>query len=121
VTIAAAPAGVTAPVAYGPNLRALAVYLVVFHHVPIERAAALIADVTGASCSTGWISGVLARTADGLADVEKLIKTLLTLAHLVHVDETSLNLNGAKQWLHVACTDLSTACHPAREPRPGRG
>jgi hypothetical protein len=33
---------------YGPNLRALACYLVVFQHVPAERAALLIADVTGA-------------------------------------------------------------------------
>jgi hypothetical protein len=32
---------------YGPNLRALACYLVVFQHVPAERAALLIADVTG--------------------------------------------------------------------------
>lgn len=43
-----APAGVRAPVQYGPNLRALAAYLVVYQHVPVERAVELIADVTGA-------------------------------------------------------------------------
>jgi hypothetical protein len=32
---------------YGPNLRALACYLVVVQHVPAERAALLIVDVTG--------------------------------------------------------------------------
>lgn len=101
----------SAPVAYGPNLRALAVYLVVFQHVPVERAATLIADVTGAGCSTGWVSGVLAATAEALADVEKLIKTLVVLAQLVHVDETSLNVGGGKQWLHVACTRTLTAYH----------
>lgn len=111
VTVAQAPAGVSAPVAYGPNLRALAVYLVVFGHVPVERAATLIADVTGAGCSTGWVSGVLAATAEALADVEKLIKTLVVLAQLVHVDETSLNVGGGKQWLHVACTRTLTAYH----------
>lgn len=111
VTVAQAPAGVSAPVAYGPNLRALAVYLVVFQHVPVERAATLIADVTGAGCSTGWVSGVLAATAEALADVEKLIKTLVVLAQLVHVDETSLNVGGGKQWLHVACTRTLTAYH----------
>jgi hypothetical protein len=56
VTVAAAPAGVSAPVAYGPNLRAVAVYLLVYQHIPVARAAELIADVTGARCSTGWIS-----------------------------------------------------------------
>ena len=111
VTTAAAPAGVNAPVAYGPNLRALAVYLLVFQHVPVERAAQLIADVTGAGCSTGWISSVLAQTAEALVDVEALIKTLITLAHLVHVDETGLNVAGGKQWLHVACTETLTAYH----------
>ena len=42
VSTAAAPAGVDAPVCYGPNLRTIAVYLVVFQHVPVERAARLI-------------------------------------------------------------------------------
>jgi transposase len=118
VTVATAPAGVNAPVAYGPNLRALAVYLLVYllvyQHVPVERAARLIADVTGARCSTGWISGVLAQAADALADVEALIKTAITLArlvHLIHVDETGLNVAGGKQWLHVACTEKLTAYH----------
>jgi len=111
VTTATAPDGVNAPVAYGPNLRALAVYLLVFQHVPVERTAQLIADVTGARCSTGWVSGVLAQAAEALADTETLIKTLITLAHLLHVDETSLNVAGSKQWLHVACTEKLTAYH----------
>ncbi len=88
----------------------------VFGHIPVERAAQLIADVTGAGCSTGWISGVLARTADALGEAERLIKTLTRQAHLVHVDETSLNVAGGKQWLHVACTSKLTAyhLHPSR-------
>ncbi|WP_060577510.1 MULTISPECIES: DUF6444 domain-containing protein [unclassified Pseudonocardia] len=52
-TTAAAPAGVGAAAVYGPNLRALAVYLLVFQHVPVARTAQLIADVTGARPSTG--------------------------------------------------------------------
>ena len=111
VTVATAPVEVNAPVAYGPNLRALAVYLVVYQHVPVERAARLMADVTGAGCSTGWISSVLAQAAGALVEVEALIKTLITLAHLIHVDETSLNVAGSKQWLHVACTEKLTAYH----------
>ena len=76
--------GGRAPACYRPNLRALVTYLVVFQHVPVERAAALSADVTGAGCSTGWICGVLARTAETRADLEKLIKTPVTRAQLVH-------------------------------------
>lgn len=109
VTAAAAPGGVGASVCYGPNLRAIAVYLVVFQHVPVERAAHLIADLTGATPSTGWVSAQVARTAQALTDVEKLITTLVTLATVIGVDETTVNVAGRKKWLHVARTDLLTA------------
>jgi transposase len=101
---------------YGPNLRALAVYLLVFQHIPVARTAALIADLTGARPSTGWISAVLSTFADVLLDVEKLIKSLIVLAHVIHVDETTSNINGARWWLHVAGTDTLTAyhLHPSR-------
>jgi transposase len=76
--------------------------------------------VTGARRSTGWVSSVLTAIADMLVDVEKLIKTLITLAHVIHVDETSSNINGRRWWLHVASTDTVTAYHltaPAAAPR----
>jgi transposase len=116
VTAGAAPPEAIAPVVYGPNLRALAVYLLVFQHVPVERTALLLADVCGAAVSTGWVCRTLARTSDALADVDKLIKTLLVAAHVLHVDETSTQIAGRRYWLHVACTSLLTAfhLHPSR-------
>ena len=115
-TTATAPAGVGAAAVYGPNLRALAVYLLVFQHIPVARTAMLIADLTGARPSTGWISSVLSGVADVLGDVEKLIKSLIVLAQVIHVDETTSNINGARWWLHVAGTDKLTAyhLHPSR-------
>jgi transposase len=116
VTTAPAPAGVDGPACYGPNLRAIAVYLVVYQHVPVERAVQLIADLTGAAPSTGWVSAQIARAADALGDVEALIKTLITLAAVIGVDETSINIAGTAHWLHVARTDTLTAyhCHESR-------
>jgi transposase/uncharacterized coiled-coil protein SlyX len=111
VTAAAAPTGVDGPAVYGPNLRALAVYLVVFQHVPVERAAQLIADLTGATVSTGWVTACVARTAQALVEVEALIKTLLFAAAVIGVDETTLNVAGTKQWLHIARTEKLTAFH----------
>lgn len=110
-TTAAAPAGVDAPACYGPNLRALAVYLLVYQHIPVARCAELIADLTGASVSTGWVCSTLTRAAETLAEVEELIKTLITLAHVGHFDETTVNLNGSTWWLHVACTPTLTGYH----------
>jgi transposase len=110
-TTATAPAGVGAAAVYGPNLRALAVYLLVFQHIPVARTQTLIADLTGARPSTSWISSVLSTVADLLVDVEELIKSLITLAHVIHVDETSSNINGARWWLHVASTEKLTSYH----------
>jgi hypothetical protein len=72
--------------------------------------------VTGVRPSTGWVSSVLLTVAGVLVDVEKLIKFLITLAHVIHVDETSTNINGARWWLHVASTDKLTGyhLHPSR-------
>ena len=64
VHAAARPAGVPdSALSIGPRLRALAVYLVVFQHVPVERCRQLIADVTGAAVSDGFIHSCLAKAA----------------------------------------------------------
>jgi transposase len=57
-----------------PRLRTLAVYLVVFQHVPVERCRLLIADVTGALVSDGFVHSCLARAASLLKDVVALIR-----------------------------------------------
>jgi transposase len=110
-TTASVPAGVTAPTCYGPNLRALAAYLVVYQHVPVARAAELIADVTGARPSTGWITSVLAPTETAVAAANTVILDRIRAASVIHVDETSSNINGVRWWLHVASTPTLTAYH----------
>ncbi len=110
-TRAQAPAGVGAPTVYGPNLRALAAYLVVYQHVPVARAAQLIADVTGAHPSTGWITSVLGPTAAAVAPTNTAILDSLRAAQVLHVDETSSNITGIRWWLHVAATPWLTAYH----------
>ncbi|MBV9023544.1 MAG: IS66 family transposase, partial [Streptomycetaceae bacterium] len=107
------------PASYGPNLRALAVYLVVFHHVPVERAAQLIADLTGAAVSTGWVSTMVAEAADLTADCLNLIKALLVLGHILHADETTTKISGKRRWLHVACTEYLTYLALAPRSRAG--
>ncbi|MGH3273162.1 MAG: hypothetical protein ACRDNZ_02405 [Streptosporangiaceae bacterium] len=50
------PDGVPASaLSIGPRLRALCVYLVVHQHVPVGRCRQLLADVTGADVSCGFI------------------------------------------------------------------
>lgn len=117
VTRAALPPGVAdVPVCYGPNLQAFVVYLLVVHAIPVERCRQLIADVSGARPSAGFVHGMLARAATVLSGFEKLVKTLLSLAHVVHFDETTLRCGargtgktGAKKYVWVASTGKYTA------------
>lgn len=111
VSTATAPAGVDRPVQYGPNLRALVCYLVVFQHIPVERAQTLICDLTGTRPSTGWISSVIGQVADLLQGSTQSVKDQLKAGPVLHCDETGLNIAGVTWWLHVACTQKLTAYH----------
>ena len=106
--VAARPEGVPdSAVSIGPNLRALAVYLVVYQHVPVERCQRLIADVTGAQVSAGFVHSCLARAAGLIADVVRLIRTLITAAHVAGFDETTLRSGpaGQKRYVLAAVTE----------------
>ena len=100
--VAPRPPGVPdAAVSIGQSLRALAVYLVVFQHVPIVRCQELIADLTGAAVSTGFIHSCLAGAADAISDVVRLIKTLISAAYVAGFDETTLRAGSAGAKKHV--------------------
>ena len=108
VHVAARPAGVPdSALSIGPRLRALAVYLVVFQHVPVERCRQLIADVTGAAVSDGFIHSCLAKAACLAADVVRLIRALITAAAVAGFDETTLRSGpaGEKKYVHGAFTE----------------
>jgi hypothetical protein len=109
---AARPPGVPDSAAsIGPNLRALAVYLLVYQHVPVQRCRQLIEDATGAAVSDGFIHSCLATAAGAVADVVRLVKTLITAAHVAGFDETTLRAGpaGSKKYVHGAFTELYSA------------
>jgi len=112
VHAAARPDGVPdSALSIGPRLRALAVYLVVFQHVPVERCRQLIADAAGAAVSAGFIHSCL-RQAAGLAEeVVRLIRALITAAAVAGFDETTLRSGpaGEKKYVHGAFTERYSA------------
>jgi transposase len=66
-TRAAGPAGVTAPVRCGPHAAAIAVYLVLGQHLPVERTVGLLAELFGTPMSVGTVAAWTHRAAAGLA------------------------------------------------------
>ena len=110
--VASRPAGVPdSALSIGPRLRALAVYLVVFQHVPVERCRQLIADVAGAAVSEGFIHSCLARAASLAGEVVALIRALITAAPVAGFDETTLRSGpaGEKKYVHGAFTERYSA------------
>jgi transposase len=53
-------------------------------------------------------SSILAEAATLVAGSVKLIRALLTLTHVLHVDETTTRIGSTRRWLHVACTTTLT-------------
>jgi hypothetical protein len=103
-----------APASYGPTICSLIVYLLIYQHVPVARCVELIADLTGGpGPSTGFAHGLLARCATAVRQTVTTIKSLITLAHVVGFDETTLRAGpaGAKRYVLSAVTDRLSVYH----------
>jgi transposase len=118
VNIGAFPAEAPSRAQYGPQLRALAVYLVEEQLVPLGRVQRLLADLFGLRLGRGSLVGWIQRAADVLAPVETQLKAALQQAGVLHNDETGVRRGGALIWAHVASTPRLT--HYAIHPKRGR-
>lgn len=111
------PEGVTQPVQYGPEIRALAVYLNQYQLLPLERVSETFADVFDHPLAEGTIFAAGQAVAEKVAPVNEAIKKHLTEhAEVVHFDETGIHINGKLHWFHSTSTALLTyyACHVKR-------
>jgi hypothetical protein len=114
VHVAPRPDGVPdAPLSVGPRLSAMAVYLSVFQHVPVERARQLIGDLAGGAVSAGFVHSCLARAAGLVKDPVALIRTLIAASPVAGFDETTLRSGpaGEKKYVHGAFTELYSVFH----------
>lgn len=111
------PAGVEQPVQYGPEVKALAVYLNQYQMIPLERVSELFYDLFGQSLAEGTILNANQTVAEQVQGVNEAIKVHLTDHEAaVHFDETGVGINGKLHWLHSASTSRLThyAVHAKR-------
>lgn len=112
------PPAVTTRVQYGPQLKALLVYLLTYQLLPLERASEMVADLFGATLSEGTLQAAVETCAETLAEVEAQIKEQLGAEAVLHNDETGVRVAGTLHWLHVTSTALLT--HYAVHAKRGR-
>jgi transposase len=118
MSVGSFPAGVEAPVQYGPELRALGVYLHEYQLVPLGRVSELLGDLYGCQVSEGTLVAWVELVAERLAPTVERIADWLSAGPLQHADETGMRIAGKRRWLHVNSTRFLT--HLAWHAKRGR-
>jgi transposase len=105
-----------ASVQYGPNVKALAVYLACVHLLPLARVCQILSDLFGTTFSEACVLAACRQSASALTLVLEQIKTALQRSRVLHNDETGFRVNHKRWWLHVAATCWFTLylAHPKR-------
>jgi len=88
---------------YGPNVKALAVYLSTYQFIPQKRIKELL-RVFGVDISTGTLNNFRKAAAKRIEPFIDVLRQKLVAAPSAHFDETGMKVNGVNHWVHVACT-----------------
>jgi len=111
------PKGINQPVQYGPEVKAVAVYLNQYQMIPLERVSETFADLFGQPLAAGTILEACQEVAEKVKLMTEAVKIHLTEQEaLVHCDETGMNIHGKLNWLHTVSTSnlTSYAVHAKR-------
>jgi transposase len=106
------PEGVSRPIQYGQSIKSHAVYLSQFQLLPYERLSDYFMNEAQLPVSVGSLFNFNKEAYDRLEEFEKLAKEKLQASQLLHADETGINLNGKRIWLHNASNELWTYFYP---------
>lgn len=98
---AAPPAGLEPGSPFGPNLRALAIYLRFTHAISFERLARLISDLLGLEISEGALVNMLDDSKALFARQSSLIRAQLLCGTILQSDETSVRVGKRTWWTWV--------------------
>lgn len=101
---ASAPSDVTAPTQYGLRFLSYLAYLHQDQGIPLSRVCQISSDLFEAVVSEGTILRACQIIDQQLAPFVEHTRELLKRSPVVHVDETSLRVNGRHAWCHVAST-----------------
>lgn len=110
--VARFPEGITKAIQYGSGVKAESVYLSMFQLVPLARVQNQFNDQMGLPLSKGSVSNFNEEACERLEQFESWTKMALLASPLNHADETGINVNGKKIWLHNLSNKQVTLYHP---------
>jgi len=106
------PEGITKAAQYGASLKAHCIYLSQFQLIPYDRIKDYFADQLQVPVSVGSIFNFNKEAFRLLEGFDDLARKKLANSALLHSDETGINVNGGKFWLHCASNHLWTYFFP---------
>lgn len=106
------PKGVDRQVQYGKKLKAHAIYLSQYQLIPYNRIGEYFRDQVGIPVSTGSIFNFNKEAFNGLENFSEIVKDRLISSPVCHVDETGINKNGDRFWLHCVSNNAYTYFFP---------
>ena len=109
------PKGVTKAVQYGTSIKAHSVYMSQFQLIPYDRIKDYFADQLGIPVSAGSVFNFNKEAFGLLGDFDDLVKSKLAHSALMHSDETGININGKRFWLHSASNNFWTYFSPHKK------
>jgi transposase len=105
------PDGVTEPAQYGNAIRATSVYMSQSQLIPQDRVRSYFNDQLGLSVSKGSVGNWNALAYRKLIDFEAWARAYLINSLVNNVDETGINVNGKRIWLHCVSNEKVTLFH----------
>ena len=94
------PEGLNRPVQYGINVKAHSVYMSQYQLIPYNRVEETFKDQAGIPISCGSIYNFNEEAYKKLEAFEAILIKKLIQSYFCHADETGININGDRLWLH---------------------
>ena len=102
------PDDIKAPVQYGENIQALVVAFNTIGAVSVNRTHEILSSVFNIPLSTGTVSNMVSRCANGLSGIVELIRQNMASSEISHCDETGTRVDGKTLWVHNASNSQYT-------------
>jgi len=106
------PEGVSRPVQYGINVKVHSVYMSQYQLVPYNRVEENFQDQVGIPISAGSVYNFNKNAYERLEVFEAIVKSKLIESDLCHADETGINIEGQRRWLHCVSNNWWTYYYP---------
>ena len=110
--VAPFPLHVKRPIQYGPKAKSCSVYMSQFQLIPYARIVDYFSEQMNLNVSQGSLFNFNKEAYEALENFEEISKLKLIDSPLINADETGVNINGKRLWLHTACNDKWTHFYP---------